>query len=88
MRSNHQKLMLPIRLDTVNAKDTQELFFHPNKKGRIEITNYLTVETPSNVNIPLSLKDSFGEFYTAMFNQAVKEDIRKVRLLVQERNSI
>lgn len=77
-----EKFMLPIRLGTVNAKDTQELFiFTLTQKGRVETTNYRTVKIPSNMNIPLYVKENFSDFYISMFDQAVKkEDMRAVFL--------
>lgn len=76
------KFMLPIRLGTVNANGTQELFiFTLTRKGRVETTNYRTTKIPSDEEIPLYVKDVFPEFYRAMFDTAVKkEDMRVVFL--------
>jgi hypothetical protein len=72
--------MLPIRLGTVNAKGTQELFVYMlSRKGRVETTNYRTVRLPSDLNVPLYVKDDFGPFYKATFAEAVrKEDMTTV----------
>jgi hypothetical protein len=72
--------MLPIRLGTVNAKGTQELFVYMlSRKGRVETTNYRTVKLPSDLNVPLYVKDDFGPFYKATFAEAVrKEDMTTV----------
>lgn len=60
--------MLPIRLGTVNAEGKQELFvFAITREGRVETTNYKTVKLPSNMDVPIYVKDEFGEFYKAMF---------------------
>jgi hypothetical protein len=68
------KFMLPIRLGTVNADGTQELFvFTLTRKGRVETTNYRTVRLPSDVEIPTYVKDEFAKFYTAMFTNQVKK---------------
>jgi hypothetical protein len=68
------KFMLPIRLGTVNAEGTQELFvFTLTRKGRVETTNYRTVRLPSNVEIPTYVKGEFPRFYTAMFTNQVKK---------------
>ncbi len=74
------KFMLPIRLGTVNAKGTQELFVYLlTRKGRVETTNYRTVKLPSDVDVPLYVKDDFGPFYKATFAEAVrKEDMTAV----------
>ena len=76
------KFMLPIRLGTVNAQGTQDLFvFALTKKGRVETTNYRTVRLPSDVEIPPYVKGEFTKFYTAMFaNQVQKENMSTVFL--------
>lgn len=67
--------MLPIRLGTLNANGNQDLFvFALSKKGRVETTNYRTVKIPSNMDIPLYVKDEFGDFYKDMFNTLTKKD--------------
>jgi len=68
------KFMLPIRLGMVNAAGPQELFIYAlTRKGRVETTNYRTVRLPSDAEVPLFVKDQFGLFYKAMFNQQVKK---------------
>lgn len=76
------KFMLPIRLGMANANGPQELFIYAlTRKGRVETTNYRTVRLPSDVEVPLFVKDDFGDFYKAMFSQQVKkEDMRVVFL--------
>ena len=76
------KFMLPIRLGTVNAEGTQELFvFTLTRKGRVETTNYRTVRLPSDVEIPAYVKGEFPKFYTAMFaNQVKKQNMSTVFL--------
>jgi hypothetical protein len=68
------KFMLPIRLGTLNAEGTQELFvFTLTKNGRVETTNYRTVKLPSDVEIPTYVKGDFPNFYKAMFSNQVKK---------------
>jgi hypothetical protein len=68
------KFMLPIRLGTVNANGTQELFVYTmTRKGRVETTNYKTKKLPSDQNVPEYVKDDFGPFYKAVFGQSVKK---------------
>jgi hypothetical protein len=76
------KFMLPIRLGTVNAKGTQELFIYAlTRKGRVETTNYRTVRLPSDAEVPLFVKEKFGEFYKSMFaRQTAAEDMNVVFL--------
>ena len=69
------KFMLPIRLGTVNADGKQELFvFTLTRKGRVETTNYRTVKLPTGSNVPLYVKEDFGPFYKAMFEQQVERE--------------
>ncbi len=74
------KFMLPIRLGTVNANGPQELFIYMlTRKGRVETTNYRTVEIPTGMDVPLFTKSEFGDFYKAMFDTQVKKnDMRTV----------
>ncbi len=70
-----KRFMLPIRLGTVNADGKQELFaFMLTRKGRVETTNYRTVKLPSDMDVPLYVKDDFGTFYKAMFERSVERE--------------
>jgi hypothetical protein len=69
------KFMLPIRLGTVNANGKQELFvFALSREGRVETTNYRTVKLPSDTDVPLFVKDEFGDFYKSMFAQSADRE--------------
>src|SRR5438128_183998 len=69
------KFMLPIRLGTVNAAGPQELFVYAlTRKGRVETTNYRTVKLPSDVDVPLYVREEFAPFYKALFNEQVNKD--------------
>src|ERR1043166_7123004 len=74
------KLMLPLRLGTLNAGGPPELIIYAiTRNGRVETTNYRTVKLPTGVDVPLYVKDDFGTFYKALFERAVKrEDMRAV----------
>ena len=75
VRYETAKFMLPLRLGTVNADGPQDLVvFALTKKGRIEASNYRTVKMPSNVDVPLFVKDDFTNFYKATFEHAVARE--------------
>ena len=65
------RFMLPIRLGTLNATSDQDLIVYLlSPKGQTEIINYRTVKIPSDTQIPLFVKNEFGDFYKAMFQTA------------------
>ena len=77
-----KKFMLPIRLGTLNANGPQDLILYTlTRKGRVETSNYRTTKIPTGDNIPLFVKDEFGEFYKAMFDTAVKKENMKTVFL-------
>ncbi|GLH78144.1 hypothetical protein SSBR45G_30520 [Bradyrhizobium sp. SSBR45G] len=80
VRYQSAKFMVPLRLGTVNAKGPQDLIiFALTKSGRIEAANYRTVKIPSNIDVPLYVKNEFGPFYKALFERAVvRENMQAV----------
>ncbi len=69
------KFMLPVRLGTVNASGPQELFVYAlTRKGRVEATNYRTVKLPSDVDVPLYVRNEFTPFYKALFAEQVHKE--------------
>lgn len=63
------KFMLPIRLGTVNANGDQDLFVYAlTREGKVETTNYRTVKIPSDKELPIYVKDDFGDFYKDMYS--------------------
>ena len=77
------KFMLPIRLGMVNADGPQELFVLAlTESGRVETTNYRTTKLPTGMDVPLYVKDTFPDFYRAMFDQQVKE--KKMNTVFEE----
>jgi hypothetical protein len=80
VRYETSKFMLPLRLGTVNAGGAQDLLVYAlTRQGRVETTNYRTVKLPSDLEVPLFVKQDFGTFYKAMFERAVaRENMRAV----------
>lgn len=73
------KFMLPIRLGMVNAEGQQELILYTlSKHGRVESTNYRTVKLPSDMDVPLFVRDDFKKFYVDMFRHQTQENRSRV----------
>jgi len=69
------KFMLPIRLGTVNAKGSQDLFVYTlTKNGKVETTNYRTQKIPSDKELPIFIKDDFGDFYKDMYKTTANRE--------------
>ena len=76
------KFMLPIRLGMVNGAGEQDLLVYVlTPKGQTEITNYRTVKIPSDAEVPLFVKNEFGDFYKAMFQTARSREGKNVAFL-------
>ena len=75
VRYQTPKFMLPLRLGTVNASGPQDLIIYAlTRNGRVETANYRTVKVPSDLDVPLYVKDDFGPFYKALFDRAVERE--------------
>lgn len=60
--------MLPIQLGKVNADGPQDLLVMTlTRKGKVRLQNYMMKELPTDVNVPVFVKDLFPQFYRAMF---------------------
>jgi len=71
------RFMLPIRLGMANAQGPQDMIVYGfTKRGRIECTNYRTVDLPTDRNIPKFVKDKgeFGPFYKDLFANSYKRE--------------
>jgi hypothetical protein len=68
------KFMLPIRLGMLNSKGSQDLLLYTlTRKGRVETANYRTVRMPTDAEVPVMVKERFGETYKALYGQAVDQ---------------
>ena len=69
----HPRFMLPIRLGTVNAHGTQELFVYGlTREGRMETTNYRAVALPTDVDLPEFVQPGLADFYRTMFREQTR----------------
>ncbi len=76
------RFMLPIRLGMLNANDAQDLIVYMlSPKGQVEVANYRTVKVPSGDEIPVFVKNEFGNFYKSMFKSAYDREGRKVAFM-------
>lgn len=88
------KFMLPIRLGMANADGDQDMVVYTfTKNGRTETTNYKTVKIPTDLEVPLNIKDKFGTFYKSTFENAYKKNDGKAVFLeyawdVSQRNNV
>ncbi len=63
--------MLPIQLGKLNGDGPQDLIVMAlTRTGRVALTNYMTKEIPSDVNVPIFVSQVFPQFYRAMFDKA------------------
>ena len=76
IKFNSSKFMLPIRLGMANADGDQDMIVYAfTRNGRIESTNYRTVQMPTAKNIPLFVNTKFGSFYANTFeNQWMQQN--------------
>ena len=71
IKVSSDRFMLPIRLGMANSVGEQDMIVYSfSKKGRIECTNYRTVEMSTGQLIPTFVKNNFGTFYSDLFRNA------------------
>ncbi|MBL7710532.1 MAG: DUF2330 domain-containing protein, partial [Chitinophagaceae bacterium] len=76
------KFMLPIRLGMANADGDQDMIVYAfTKKGRIETTNYRTISLPTSKNVPLFVKNNFGNFYANLFQHQWSKEGKALAML-------
>lgn len=76
------KFMLPIRLGMVNAQGDQDLIVYLlSPQGQTELTNYRTVQIPSDLNLPEFVQHEFTDFYRTMFQKNYEKEGKKVAFL-------
>jgi Na+-translocating ferredoxin:NAD+ oxidoreductase RnfD subunit len=76
------KFMLPIRLGMANADGDQDMIVYAfTKKGRVESVNYRTVSLPTSKNVPLFVKNNFGNFYSNLFQHQWMKEGKAIAML-------
>lgn len=75
IRFDSPKFMLPIRLGMANADGDQDMIVYAfTRRGRVESVNYRTLSLPTGKNIPLFVKENFGNFYSNLFEHQWRKE--------------
>lgn len=69
-----EQFFLPVRLGMLNANGAQDLIVHLLAKDRYEAANYKNVTIPTNLEVVEAVKEEFGPFYVALFDETVKKN--------------
>jgi len=65
---------LPIRLGLANSAGTQDLIVNIlSPDSRFEVANYPNITIPTNITVKNEVRDHFGEFYDALFDNALAQ---------------
>ena len=70
---------LPVRLGMVNSSGTQDLIVYVlGKDQRYEVANYGNVTIPTNIEVSKKTRETFGDFYTKLFERTVEKNPNSV----------
>lgn len=62
--------MLPIQLGKLNGNGPQDLLVMTlTRGGKVRLQNYTMKELPSDIDVPVFVRDMFPQFYRAMFDK-------------------
>lgn len=65
-----------------NADGDQDMIVYSfTKKGRIESVNYRTISLPTSKNVPLFVKNNFGNFYANLFQHQWNKEGKAIAML-------
>jgi len=66
---------LPIRLGLINASDVQDLIVYTlGAQQRYEVSNYPNVTIPTNISVRDEVRTRFGDFYSALFEETLRQN--------------
>jgi MYXO-CTERM domain-containing protein len=69
-----QDFRLPVRLGLLNSRGQQDLLVWVlSQTSRYDVANYSNVFIPTNLEVTDETKKSFGAFYAALFDEAIKK---------------
>jgi hypothetical protein len=67
------ELKLPVRLGLLNAEAKQDLIVYVlSPDSRYEVSNYRTVEIPTNVEVTNDVRENFPGFYAELFDATLR----------------
>jgi uncharacterized protein (TIGR03382 family) len=73
------KFALPVRLGLMNANGPQDLIVHVLARNtRYEVANYPNVTIPTNLDVAENARESFGAFYTSLFDRTIEKTPKAV----------
>jgi uncharacterized protein (TIGR03382 family) len=73
------KFALPVRLGLMNANGPQDLIVHVLARNtRYEVANYPNVTIPTNLDVAENARESFGAFYTSLFDRTIEKNPKAV----------
>ena len=68
-----EEFTLPVRLGTVNSPGSQDIIAYiVSDEGRFETANYEQIVMPTNVEVAADVRDDFGGFYRALYDEAAQ----------------
>ncbi|MEM9074925.1 MAG: DUF2330 domain-containing protein [Myxococcota bacterium] len=74
-----EQFSLPVRLGLLNSSGTQDLIVHVLALNqRYELANYGNVTIPTNIDVTNDVRNRFGEFYAALFDETMARNPRAI----------
>lgn len=74
-----EQFSLPVRLGTLNSSGAQDLVVHILAADqRYEVANYPNVTVPTNLDVADEVRERFGEFYAAVFDETLARNPRAI----------
>ena len=66
--------MLPIQLGKLNGAGPQDLLVMTlTRKGRVRLQNYTIKDLPTDIDVPIFVRDLFPQFYRALFDKVAPQ---------------
>ena len=66
-----ESFSLPVRLGLINSAGTQDLIVHVLARSRHEVANYENFAIPTNIRVNENVRERFGSFYAALFDDVL-----------------